>query len=256
MDVGKLQQLFAQTLSGDYYGDQPWEGVTALQQLGTREVFDFAADWCKSFDPLRRARGIDVIAQIGKTAEHPSNRFPEEAFSVASELVQLEKEIRPLSSAIFALGHIGNERAVPLAIRHQAHPSADVRYAVAFALGAFPNHAESITTLLRLTADADPQVRDWSTFGLGVLGDADTQEIRDGLASRLSDSDQDAREEAIVGLAKRLDRRTLQPLVELLNQPNYSYRALEAASLMLGIDQDGPELDASQYLQMLQERFL
>jgi hypothetical protein len=55
-----------------------------------------------------RARGLDVTAQLGKTVEHPSNSFPEQAFSVASEVVQSETQIRALSSGIFALGHLDN----------------------------------------------------------------------------------------------------------------------------------------------------
>lgn len=256
MSVGELQRLFAQTLGGDYDDDQPWDAVRELRHLGTREVFEIASDWCQSADPLRRARGVDVIAQLGKTVEHPSNSFPEAAFSVASELVQSEVEIRPLSSGIFALGHLGNVGAVPLITRYQAHPNAEVRYAVACALGSYPNDAESIRTLLRLTADADPDVRDWATFGLGVLGDADTPEIRDSLAARLSDGNQDTREEAVVALAKRHDRRTLPSLIELLNSPDPSSRVIEAASLMLDMEQDEPELEPSQYTQMLKERFM
>jgi HEAT repeat protein len=56
--------------------------------------------------------------------------------------------------------------------------------------------------LAKLTADEDEEVRDWATFGLGVLGDIDTVEIREALAARLSDANDDAREEAVVGLAK------------------------------------------------------
>lgn len=256
MSVRELQQLFAQTLGGDYDSDQPWDAVRELRHLGTRDVFDIASDWCRSADPLRRARGLDVIAQLGKTAEHPSNSFPEAAFSVASELVQSEVEVRPLSSGIFALGHLDNVRAVPLTTRHQAHPNAEVRYAVACAVGSYPNDAESIKTLLCLTADADPDVRDWATFGLGVLGDADTPEIRDALAARLSDENQDAREEAVIALAKRHDRRTLPSLMDLLKEPDPSSRVIEAASLMLGMEQDEPELEPNQYMQMLKERFM
>jgi hypothetical protein len=252
----KLQQLFAQTLRGDYDADEPWEAVRELRRIGTREVFDLAADWCRSADPLMRARGADVIAQLGKTAEHRSNSFPEEAFSVLSELVQTETEIRPLGSGIFALKHLDEPRAVPLITAHEAHANVEVRYAVACALGSYPNDAESIAGLLRLTDDADPDVRDWATFGIGVLGDVDTPEIRDALAARLSDVNQEAREEAVVGLAKRQDRRTLPCLMELLEEPDPSSRVTEAASLMLGMDEDDPELEPIQYIQMLKERVL
>ena len=256
MSGDELQELFARTLSGDYDDDQPWEAVRDLHRLGTREVFDIAAEWCHSADPLMRARGADVIAQLGKTADHPSNNFPQEAFAVIAELVRTETEIRPLSSGIFALGHLDNPGAVPLAARYQAHPDSGVRYAVTCTLGSYPSDADSVAALLNLTSDGDPDVRDWATFGLGVLGDADTPEIRDALAARLSDTNQDAREEAVVALAKRYDRRTLPSLMKLLKGPNPSSRVIEAASLMLGMEQDEPELEPNHYMQMLKQRFM
>jgi len=66
-----------------------------------------------------------------------------------------ETEILPLEAAITALGHLDNPAAIPLIIAHQNHPTCDVRFAVAFALGSFPNEAESIRTLLTLMDDSD-----------------------------------------------------------------------------------------------------
>lgn len=255
MSGDELQEVFARTLRGDYNDDQPWEAVRELRYIGTRDVLDIAAGWCHSADPLMRARGADVIAQLGKTGDHPSNNFPQEAFAVIAELVRRETEIRPLSAGIFALGQLDNSGAVPLVARYQAHPDPRVRYAVTRTLGSYPSDADSVAALLKLTADDDPDVRDWATFGLGVLGDADTPEIREALAARLLDTNQDAREEAVVALAKRHDRQTLPALMELLEGPDASSRVIEAASLMLGMVQDEPELKPHQYREMLKERF-
>ena len=69
---------------------------------GTREVFDVATRWCSSDDPLMRARGIDVLAQLGKTVEHPTNSFPDQSYSVVTNLLMRERDVRPLNSAIAA----------------------------------------------------------------------------------------------------------------------------------------------------------
>ncbi|MFL6415239.1 MAG: hypothetical protein ACJ74Y_06165 [Bryobacteraceae bacterium] len=69
-----IQQLFLRTLEGAYDDERPWDAVRELQKIGTREVFGFAAEWCRSTDPLRRARGTDVLAQIGKNLGHPTNQ--------------------------------------------------------------------------------------------------------------------------------------------------------------------------------------
>jgi HEAT repeat protein len=126
---------------------------------------------------------------------------------------------------------------------------------VACALGCFPDDPAAIEVLLKLTADTDADVRDWATFGVGVQGDGDSNEIRDALMLRLADQDQDTREEAILALAKRKDRRVLPALLKLLRTP--SGRAIEAASFMLDAEDERSEEDwtPEQYIAALKERF-
>jgi HEAT repeat protein len=135
-----------------------------------------------------------------------------------------ERDIQPLNSAISALGHLYDSRAIPLLAAFRSHPSAEIRFSVACALGSFPNDAMSVETFLALVEDADEDVRDWATFGLGVLGDDDSPEIRDSLFRRLSDPNDDVREEALIGLAKRHDTRSLAPVIDALQQSLVSYK--------------------------------
>ena len=231
--------------------------MRTLRHIGTRQVFDRAAEWCNSDDPLIRARGADVLAQLGKTVEHPTNSFPEDSYLLVSQLLQKETDPRPLSSAISALGHIENLLAIPLIVRHHRHQSADVRFSVACALGAFAlfNDPLTIKTLLVLMEDENDDVRDWATFGLGVQGDSDSEEIRDALFRRISDSNDDVREEAIVGLAKRKDQRVLPSLIAALEQPKMTDRVIEAAYLMLDMQGDRKDWKARDYVGALRERF-
>jgi HEAT repeat protein len=255
MTARGIDELFAQAVSGDYEDDAPWEAVRALRSIGTRQIFERAADLCKSTDPLSRARGADVLAQLGKTADHRSNTFPEESYSVITELVQRETEPQPLAAGIAALGHLDNPLAVPLIATFSSHPSSEVRFDVAFALGCFPNDALSAETLLRLTRDTDEDVRDWATFGLGVLGNTDSDEIREALVRRLADSDEDVREEAMVGLGKRKDRRVLSTLMTALEQPNTTVRVIETAYQMLGMDNEREGWKATDYAAALRQHF-
>ena len=250
-----INELFSQTLIGDYDDDAPWEAVHALRRIGSREIFVLASKWCSSPDPRSRARGVDVLAQLGKTADHPTNSFPQEAYAIIASLLKDEKDIRALNSEISALGHLDNPAAVPLVARYRSHPNADIRFSVAFALGTFPNDPQSVENLLLLMDDADQEVRDWATFGLGTLGDCDSPEIREALFRRLSDSHDDVCQEAMAGLAKRSDQRVLPPLIRTLESPPVSDCVIEAAYQMLGMDSDREDWGTEEYAAALRARF-
>lgn len=256
----EIDALFAQTLTGDYDDELPWKAVNALRRIGTREVFDRAAAWCKSENPMERARGVSVLAQLGKTAEHPTNNFPEESYLAVSQMMQTETEIQPLSSAVHALGHLDNPAGIPLICSCQRHPEAEIRFAVACALGSFANDPEAIQALMILTSDGDDDVRDWAVFGLGNLGDADSREIRDALFARLTDKNDKVREEAIVGLAKRKDQRVLPSLMVALSQPELdglgvTMMTLEAANAMLDLEDEPRDWSGADYVAALTKRF-
>jgi HEAT repeat protein len=255
MTSEQIDDLFAKTLAGDYEDDAPWQAVHDLRRTGSREVFDKAAHWCSSNDPLVRARGLDVLAQIGRTADHPSNSFPEQSFSIIATVLRDEQEVRPLDSAIAALGHLDNPAAIPLILRFQSHSNSDVRHAVAFALGSFPNDPRSAGALLSLMKDPDEHVRDWATFALGGLGELDSVEIRDALLQRLNDLDEDVRAEAMAGLGKRRDLRVLPALVEALADADVAHPVIEAACDLLDMQADREDWSAADYAAALRERF-
>ena len=253
--AAEIDKLFKQALSGDCDDDAPWQAVHALRRIGTREVFERAVDLCSSTDPLRRARGADVLAQLGRTADHLTNNFPDESYSVVTDLVRRETATQPIASGIYALGHLGNPLAIPLIASFSSHSTPEVRLAVSFALGCFADDPLSTQTLLRLTRDTDEDVRDWATFGLGVLGDADSEEIREALIQRLNDRDADVQEEALVGLGKRKDPRVLHHLMAALEEPETTVRVIEAASLMLGMEKEEESWMAADYAAALRKHF-
>jgi HEAT repeat protein len=255
MTVPEIDELFAQALTGDYEDDAPWEAIRALRRIGNRQVFEKAADFCKSAHALSRARGADILGQLGKTIEHTSNSFPEDSHSVISEMVRIETEPQALGSGIAALGHLENPLAVPLIASSTSHPSPDIRFNVAFALGCFPNDPLSVEALISLTADIDEKVRDWATFALGVLGDIDSDEVREALVQRLSDSSPDVREEAMVGLGKRNDPQVLPDLFKALEPPDPTERVIETAFHMLGMDTDREGWSTADYAAALRQRF-
>ena len=245
MPGAAIDNLFAQTLRGDYDNDEAWHAVRALREIGTREVFEKTAAFCQSKKPLNRARGADILGQLGKTGDNPNPLFADESFKVLTGMLESETDPVPLSAVLAALGHLGNPAAIPMILPFSYHPDPDVRFDLAFALGCFAKDKRTVSTLLKLMTDQDSEVRDWSTFALGVLGDFDSREIRDALFHNLKDSDEDVREEAMVGLAKRKDLRSLQGVMNALQNEEPSSRAIDAANFLLDRETDFREKPSS-----------
>jgi HEAT repeat protein len=107
-----------------------------------------------------------------------------------------------LGDALVALGHLNDDRAIPVAVSLIGHSSAKVRRGVVMALSRHDDEA-AIGGLIQLSCDSDDDIREWATFGLGMLIDTDTDGIRAALLVRLTDDHPDVRVEAIAGLARR-----------------------------------------------------
>jgi len=265
MVTSEVEALFARTLLGGYEGEDASAAVNALRADGSREIFEHAAAWCQSDEPLKRARAAEILCQLRRaratnaaeerTDWKPEWMFRDESYLLITKMLPNEQDPLVLSSVISALGHLDNAGAIPLIVRYQDHLHKDIRFSVTCALGCFPNDPESVQGLLKLTTDADNYVRDWATFGLGVQGDADSPEIRDALLRCLDDANEDVREEAAIGLGKRQEPRLIPKLWAMLNKPELKVRVAEAAAALLGLDQDPPEWVAEDYKAAMKRKF-
>jgi HEAT repeat protein len=255
----EIDELFQETLVGDYDDEDdeqgPWEAVSKLQAIASRDVFDKAVQWCRNNSPAKRRRGVDILAQLGKSEEHPDVVFADETYAVVVRVLEDELDLQVIDSCLVALGHLGNPAAVPLILEHKTNTDPDVRFAVAFSLGSFADNPEAIQALLELMEDDDPDIRDWATFGLGVQGSADTPQIREALIERLDDGNPDTREEAVAGLGKRKELRVLPDLIELLQEEEVSYGVVEAACHLLDMPEINEEWGADEYIQALSVRY-
>ena len=254
MPNANIDELFEQTLRGDYDDSDAWHAVHALHGLGTHEIFDKAKSRARSSNPLERARVADVLGQLGNTPEHPTPLFVDESFKVLMDMLESETDPVPLSAILAALGHLGNPAAIPQILPFSFHPSSGVRFGLAFALGCFADDERSVSTLVKLMGDEDSEVRDWATFGLGDLGDFDSPRIREVLFKNLGDPDEDVRDEAMVGLAKRKEMRSLPEVIKALQADEPSPRAIDAANFLLDRTSD-PLDEAAACLKALHQRF-
>lgn len=250
-----LSIFFKRTLACDYDDDDAWDAVNVLRSRGGSDVFGKAAQWLKSTHPLERARAADILGQIGVGPGLPHEN-PSEACDLLIALLLHEQHPRAAASALVALGHIQIRRALPIIYKFVGHGDAVLRHAAAFALGCFAEDPASHPGLMLLMMDDDQDVRDWATFGLGVLGDLDSARVRDALARRLDDAFENVRLEAIAGLAKRRDTRVLPALIEALeSEEDPEPKLLDAASDLLAFSEEAPGWTAKDYARALREEF-
>lgn len=69
------------------------------------------------------------------------------------------------------------------------------------------DNINAIETLIKLSSDKLSHIRNWATFGLGTQIERNNKTIREALWARVNDKHQETKLEAIVGLAKRKDKR-------------------------------------------------
>lgn len=205
-------ELLSRVLAAEHLDDAArWGAITALHWRGTVEVFEAAADMCRSPEPCVQASGLDILAQLGI----PDPVCQPEARALIRRFLAPETPEAPLNSAICAAGHQSDEEAIPLLTPLAKHSSPDIRFDVAFALGSLEGPG-TVETLIELMSDEDADVRDWATFALGTQHNEDSDRIREALWARVYDEDLDTRVEAIGGLAARGVREVIPELATAL----------------------------------------
>ena len=203
-----------------------WDAVCALHFRGTRQVLEKAQELCRSINPVERTLGANILGQLGV----PERTFPRECSSTLLGMLDGEEDADVLHAIFVAIGHLGEADAIEPACQYKKHPSSEVRHGVVLALTGH-DHERAIEALIELSGDEESDVRDWATFALGQQIDLDTPAIRQALAERLNDTDYDTRCEAIMGLAKRKDRRVIPIISKELASDSIGCLVVEAAAL-------------------------
>jgi HEAT repeat protein len=201
-----------------------WKPVMILHFRATSEVLAKAQGLCESADARERRLGADILGQLGI----PERAFADECFGILAGMLSSESDPDVFSAVAVAFGHLHDSRAIRLLAPLIGHPDSDVRLGIVHGLSQHEDPV-AIAALIELSRDAVDEVRDWATFGLGSMISTDTPEIREALFARVSDSYDDARCEALVGLAKRKDGKVLGPLINELASQSIGLMALEAA---------------------------
>lgn len=191
-----------------------WDNIRELRQRPNKNVFEKAVELGQSNIEKEKVIGIDILAQLGIKP-----RFKQkETIDLCFKLLEIEQSPKILESILFALSHNNesmNNIQVSKIIRFKNHRYSDVRFGVVQALSGIEDE-DAINTLIELSTDKHPDIRDWATFSIGTQIEEDNESITKALWNRLDDSFENVRFEAIAGLAKRKDKRIKNILIHEL----------------------------------------
>jgi HEAT repeat protein len=236
--------------TGDRDSGARWKIVGDVHKRADRAAFDVVYRFATSPDAAERALACDILGQIGYSANRP---FADETLPVLiAACADVDADV--VDAAVSSLGHLGDDRALSTILRHVAHPTAEVRLSVAAALpfvAGDPPAETAVRALIQLSADADGDVRDWATMGIGSQLTIDRDDVRDALVARLADEEGDTAGEALLGLALRHDPRALPALLERLDrdpgnlivEAAAELGAPEALPVLVRLKENGWEID-------------
>ena len=225
-DPRSVDELISVALS-EQDEDVFWDTVRALQWRGSQEVLDRASQLCRSFCVVERRTGADIMGQLGV----PDRTFPKHCLQVLLGMLESEQDHGVLQSILIALSHLRLSEVIEPVLRFRDHVDPEVRHGVVLALMGHED-VQAIEALIEFTRDPETHVRDWATFALGTQVEVDTPDLRDALMERLADDDDGTRCEALVGLARRGDRRVLTVLQRALSSESVCRGEVEAAALI------------------------
>ena len=211
-----------------------WAAVALLHRRGSPEMLAHIHALARSAGARRRVLAMDIAAQLrapGSLLAYESTPYAVEETQAVLAHGLKDRHPRVLQAAITGLGHRRAPTALPALLEHLDSADGGVRFALAFTLSRYPD-AAAVAALMRLAADRDDDVRDWATFGIGTLSEADDDAIRTLLWTNAHDPYRDVRGEAVVGLARRSDPRVIDLLKTRLLDDDCRVYELEAAEEM------------------------
>jgi len=211
--------------------DEMWDIIRRFNKEKSKAVFERCLELSQSDNFYKQRAAANILGTLGcYGGEYPHQK---ECIPYLENLLASYNE-RVLEAAISALGQLNGVEAILNNLRLIKHSSAFIRLSMAQCLGTLDS-SNARRALIQLSSDNNIDVRNWATFGLGTQCDNNTKKIRAALFARLDDADEETRNEAILGLARRKIRDVIPHLVrELKFQPcNPSPLALEAAHELL-----------------------
>jgi len=193
-----------------------WDSIRELRKRPNKDVYARAVELCNSEIDKEKIIGSDVLAQLGYAP-----RFNQEAtIDLYFKLLEDDQSPKVLVSIFSGISHnnenLTNDQVLKL-IQFQDHHFLDVRCSLAQSLSGVENE-DAINTLINLSRDQYPEVRDWATFALGSQVETTNDKIVNALWDRIKDEHTYVRHEAIAGLAARKDKKIKGVIIRELEE--------------------------------------
>ena len=203
-----------------------WDNIRALRSRPSEELFLKCVDLVKSKNHKSRILGIDILAQLGA----PPRPFLKRTIKLYFDLLDNEENSKVLMSLLYAIGHnnekLGKAQVDKLCSFADTENNFVKEGLVSALLGV--ENSKAIGTLIALSSDKLSHIRNWATFGIGTQTERNSKKIRDALWDRVIDKHQETKLEAILGLAKRKDKRVNEIIKQELIEGEYGTLLLEA----------------------------
>jgi HEAT repeat protein len=203
-----------------------WDNISALRKRPSQELFAKCSELTQSNNPKLRKIGIDILAQLGL----PPRPFLKETLKIYFDLFEVETDPDVLRSLLHSIGHNNdnlNRKQVEKICSFIDVENSWVKEGLVYALLGIDN-LNAIETLIKLSSDKLSHVRNWATFGLGTQIERNNKPIREALWERVNDKHQETKLEAIVGLAKRKDKRVNNIIKREITSGEYGTLLFEA----------------------------
>src|SRR3954453_1975798 len=144
-----------------------------------------------SHDEAPPARELAAFV-LGHLGTRQVSAFPDDQAAALADMAARERDPDVIAAIVYAFGHLGEPYGEDWVLSRRGDADPQIREAVAFALGGRKSD-EAVNALIELSGDDSAEVRDWATFALGTLADHDSPRLREALAARLEDPDEDTR---------------------------------------------------------------
>lgn len=203
-----------------------WKNIRELRKRPNKKVFNQAFKLAKSNIDKEKIIGIYVLAQLGFNPRFQQKKTLDLYFI----LLENEKSPKVISAILSSISHnndIVDENQILKLIEYKKHKYSDVRFQLALSLS-FLENKNAINTLILLSEDKHPDVRNYSVFGLGEQTKLNNDEIIKALWNRVNDNDEETKFEAILGLSKRKQSLIKDVIKRELKLENYGSLLFES----------------------------